>query len=79
LNKKGEIVKAKDELKEKIRTNIEGIKTAYQLVKICCDLDVEPDFSKQQVNFDALFETFEKLDFKQFINERNKWEESFCN
>lgn len=79
LNKKGEITTAKDELKEKIRNNIDRIRIAYKLVTIYCDLDVEPDFSKQHNDFEALFETFKKLDFNQFINEDKTWRDCFSN
>lgn len=77
LNRKGEIVDAKDDLKQKIKLNLENIKIAYKLVKIYDDLDVEPDFSKQIVDFEAVRKIFEELEFEQFLNEFNRWEAAF--
>jgi DNA polymerase-1 len=77
LNKKGESVPAKDDLKEKIKNNVDNIRISHQLVKIVCDLDLEPDFSRQQTNFETAFEIFKKLDFEQFTNEFTQWKECF--
>jgi len=77
LNKKNEIVNAQEKLKDKVKANIENIKISYQLVKIDCDLNIEPDFSIQSTNFEELVEKFEKLDFKRFINELDKWKKCF--
>jgi DNA polymerase-1 len=65
LDKNGQIVEAKESLKQKIKLNIENIKISYQLVCICCDIDIEPDFTKRQINSEALKETFKILDFKK--------------
>jgi DNA polymerase-1 len=77
FNRKGEKVPANDNLKQKIKEGIEGIRIANKLVKICCDLDVEPDFSIQPIDFESLLQTFKKLDFSQFENDFYKWKECF--
>jgi DNA polymerase-1 len=77
LNRKGEIVYAKDELRQKVKENLENIKIAYKLVKICTDLDVEPDFSEQQTDIDAVKKKFEELEFEQFLNEFDRWKTTF--
>ena len=78
INKKGVISPAKDDLKQKIKAGLEGIKISYQLVKICCDLDIEPDFSKQPQDFDKLLQVFEQLEFKVFVDEfERSWRKYF--
>lgn len=77
LNRKGEIVDAKDDLKQKVKQNLDNIRIAYKLVKICTDLDVEPDFNKQQTDIDAVRKKFEELEFEQFLNEFDRWKTTF--
>ncbi|MDD5650313.1 MAG: 5'-3' exonuclease H3TH domain-containing protein [Candidatus Nanoarchaeia archaeon] len=77
LNRKGCVVDAKDDLKQKIKLNLENIKIAYKLVKIIDDLDVEPDFTKQQIDFEAVKQEFKDLEFEQFLNEFDRWETTF--
>jgi DNA polymerase-1 len=77
LNRKGQSVLVKPELQQKIKNNIENIKIAYQLVKINCDLDIEPDFSKQPVDLNSVLEKFKELDFEQFKDDFKKWEDCF--
>jgi DNA polymerase-1 len=79
LNKKGQSVPVKLELQQKIKDNIENIKIAYQLVKINCDLDIEPDFLKQPVDLDSVLKIFKDLDFEQFTNDFEKWKNCFNN
>jgi 5'-3' exonuclease len=60
-----------------VKENLENIKIAYKLVKICTDLDVEPDFSEQQTDIDAVKKKFEELEFEQFLNEFDRWKTTF--
>jgi len=74
LNRKGEVVDAKNDLKEKIKANINNIKTAYRLVEICNDIEgVEPDFLVQQKDPEKLEQIFKELEFRQFTNENEFW------
>jgi DNA polymerase-1 len=77
LNRKGVVVEAKEDLKNKIASSIDSIRIANKLVKIYCDLDVEPDFSKQQTDFDQIQKIFEQLEFRQFLNEIDQWKKCF--
>jgi len=77
MNRKGVKVAAKDELKQQIKDNIENIKLANKLVQIDCDLDIEPDFSQQLIDFKYVFEKFKTLDFEVFCNEFESWKVTF--
>jgi len=77
MNRKGVMVDAKEELKQKVKLNLDNIKISYRLVKICSDLDIEPDFKKQEQDFNAVLQIFKELDFKQFSNEFHSWETTF--
>jgi DNA polymerase-1 len=77
LNKRSEVVDATDNLKEKIKANIDNIKIANQLVKINCNLDLQPDFTKTNPDYALLKQTFEKLEFEVFLNEFRYWKECF--
>lgn len=77
LNRKNEVVDANKNLKQKVKLNIENIKTSYKLVRISTDLDVEPDFNKQKIDFDAVKNEFKELEFESFLNEFDRWETTF--
>ena len=77
FNRKGEVVDASKVLKQKVKMNVENIKLASKLVKISTDLDIEPDFSKQETNFEAIKNKFKELEFEQFLNEFDRWETTF--
>lgn len=79
LNTKGEIVDAKDDIKNKIKENKEKLKISYQLVKIICDLDIELVLEKRCINQEKIKEEFEKLEFRMFLNEFDKWSRCFNN
>jgi DNA polymerase-1 len=77
LNRKGEIVDAKDDLKLKIKNNIENIKLAKRLCEIDCNLELEPDFQKQHTDFEVLQQNFEALEFEKFLQNFMQWKNVF--
>jgi DNA polymerase-1 len=77
LNKKGEIIDAKEDLKQKIKLNVNNIRISYELVKICTELDIELDLNKQKTNFDLVYEKFKILELRQFVNEFDFWKRTF--
>lgn len=77
LNKKGEIVDAKEDLKIKIKANIETIKLARQLVQIDCNMELEPDINSQPKDFEALEQRFKELEFELFLKSMGEWKGLF--
>ena len=73
MNRKGEIVDAKDKLKLKVKENLENIKLAYRLAEIDCDMEIEPVFEREKHDYGKLKENFERLEFNEFITKFETW------
>jgi DNA polymerase I len=77
LNRKGEVVEAAVDLKEKIKANIENIKLARRLCQIDCNMNLEPDLQNQPKNFEALEKRFKELEFESFLKSLGEWKGLF--
>jgi len=77
FNKSGLVVDAKSNLKQKIKSSVNNIKIAYDLVRLRYNIDVEPDFSVQKTDFENLKNLFETLEFRLFLNEFERWTKCF--
>ena len=77
-NKKNELIDAPDNLKTKIKNNIETIKICNKVVALNCHLDVDVKFEHtRQIHIDRLKELFINFEFKSFLNEIDQWQSIF--
>ena len=77
LNRKGDIVDVKEDLKVKIKENFDNIRLANKLCQLDCNLKIEPDFKKQPKDFASLETSFKEFEFQQFLENFMQWETEF--
>ena len=76
-NRKEEIIDASEKLKAKVKANIDIIKRNKEIVKLDCDLDINPSYRLNKPDFEQLHDMFEKLEFKKYLENFEQWKADF--